>query len=178
MTEQQLVRRLKTVLRRRQESRTPSSPTILTVHPIGQVEAVLDADLLDIVIDDAWAEALDGLEAFSHLWVIWWLSKRTEPPTRLRVHPERRAEMPLMGLFATRSPHRPNPIALTAVRLVERQGTRLRVEGLDAQPGSPVLDLKPYLRRGDLIEEANVPDWLAQLWALHVQEQEAQTPGS
>ncbi len=173
MPEQQLVRRLKTVLRRRQEFEAPPAPTILTLRPIGQVEAAPDADLLDLVIDDVWAEALEGIEAFSHLWVIWWLSGRTDPPPRLRIRPERRDELPLMGLFATRSPHRPNPIAITAVRLVDRQGTRLRVAGLDAHPGSPVLDLKPYLRRGDLIESANTPPWLAQLWAIHDQEQQA-----
>jgi tRNA-Thr(GGU) m(6)t(6)A37 methyltransferase TsaA len=172
MSEQELVRRLKGVLRRRQEHQAPSPPSLLTVHPIGRVSASPGDDLLDVVIDDDWAEALDGLEAFSHLWVVWWLSERTQTPTQLRIRPERRDDMPLMGLFATRSPQRPNPIAMTAVRLVEREGTRLRVAGLDAHPGSPVLDLKPYLRRGDLISEANVPDWLARLWDIHDRQQE------
>jgi tRNA (Thr-GGU) A37 N-methylase len=80
--------------------------------------------------------------------------------------------MPLRGIFATRSPRRPNPIAITAVRLLERQGARLRVQGLDAYQGTPILDLKPYLRRGDLIPEAAMPAWLEQLWRIHDEERE------
>ena len=75
--------------------------------------------------------------------------------------------MPLVGLFATRSPHRPFPIGMTAVRLLECQGNRLAVEGLDAFVGTPVMDIKPYLRRGDMIPEAEAPAWLVQLWQIH-----------
>ncbi len=78
--------------------------------------------------------------------------------------------MPLRGIFATRSPHRPNPIAITPVRLLERQGVRLYVQGLDAFEGTPILDLKPYLRRGDLIPEATTPAWLEKLWRIHDEE--------
>jgi tRNA-Thr(GGU) m(6)t(6)A37 methyltransferase TsaA len=126
----------------------------------------------EIEIVPAWAEALDGIEGFSHIWVVWWLDRFDRPPASPKVHPERRQDMPLVGLFATRSPHRPNPIALTAVRLVERRGRRIRVEGLDAFEGTPVLDLKPYLQRGDLIPEATMPAWLEQLWRSHDEERE------
>ena len=78
--------------------------------------------------------------------------------------------MPEVGLFATRSPRRPNPIAITAVRLLARRGRCLDVLGLDACVGSPILDLKPYLRRGDLIPDATAPAWLEQLWQLHDRE--------
>jgi tRNA-Thr(GGU) m(6)t(6)A37 methyltransferase TsaA len=130
-------------------------------------------------IDPAWAAALDGLEAFSHLWIVWWLD---QAPTgqdldSLQVRPEGRQDMPLLGIFATRSPRRPNPIAFTAVRLLERQGANLRVEGLDAFEGTPILDLKPYLRRGDMIPEASTPAWLEQLWRIHDEEREDQQPG-
>jgi tRNA (Thr-GGU) A37 N-methylase len=81
--------------------------------------------------------------------------------------------MPLVGLFATRSPHRPCPIAITAVRLLAHEGTVLRVEGLDACEGTPILDIKPYLRRGDLIPEAKAPDWLEELWRIHDEERAA-----
>jgi tRNA-Thr(GGU) m(6)t(6)A37 methyltransferase TsaA len=123
-----------------------------------------------IEIDAAWAGALDGIEAFSHIWIVWWLDRFEGPPSSLHVRPERREEMPLVGFFATRSPHRPNPIAITTVRLLERQGARLRVQGLDAVQGTPVLDIKPYLRRGDLIAEATMPEWLDRLWQIHDQE--------
>ena len=124
-------------------------------------------DVSEITIDAAWSEALGGIEEFSHIWVVWWIDGFTEPPERKQVHPEGRSEMPLVGLFATRSPHRPCPVGITAVRLVRRNGRRLYVEGLDAFEGTHVLDIKPYLRRGDLIEEASAPDWLERLWQIH-----------
>lgn len=155
---------------------------VLTLHPIGQVvRGRLERDRSDrfteetaeIEIDAAWVEALDGIEGFSHIWVVWWLDRFEEPPASPRVHPEGRAEMPLVGLLATRSPHRPCPVAMTAVKLLEHHGARLRVQGLDAYVGTPVLDIKPYLRRGDLIPDATMPDWLVDLWRIHDEEREA-----
>jgi tRNA-Thr(GGU) m(6)t(6)A37 methyltransferase TsaA len=133
-----------------------------------------EEDAADIEIDAAWAGALDGIEEFSHIWVVWWLDRSPSggPLDSLRVRPERREEMPLVGILATRSPRRPNPIALTAVRLLERQGSRLRVQGLDAYEGTPILDIKPYLRRGDLIPEATTPGWLEQLWCIQDEERD------
>lgn len=125
-----------------------------------------------IEIDPLWLQALDGLDGFSHIWVVWW-PDRASPgasPGVLRVHSEGRKEMPEVGLFATRSPRRPNPIAITAVRLLERRGNCLRVLGLDACTGSPILDLKPYLRRGDLIPAATSPAWLVHLWQIQDKE--------
>jgi tRNA-Thr(GGU) m(6)t(6)A37 methyltransferase TsaA len=99
---------------------------------------------------------LQDTEGFSHLYVIW-VFDRSEgfsllatPPTDDRAH----------GVFATRSPRRPNPIGLTMVELLGREGNRLRVRGVDMVDGTPVLDLKPYLssippeniRRGWLAE--------------------------
>ena len=126
-----------------------------------------ELEAAEITIDAAWSEALDGLEGFSHIWVLWWIDRFDDPPERQHVHPEGRSEMPLVGLLATRSPHRPYPIGLTAVRLLERRGRRLLVEGLDAFEGTFVLDIKPYLRRGDLVLEAGAPDWLERLWQIH-----------
>jgi tRNA-Thr(GGU) m(6)t(6)A37 methyltransferase TsaA len=155
---------------------------VLTVQPIGRVvsgrreadpDGLWETAVAEIEVDPAWAGALDGLEGFSHVWLLWWLDLFDDPPVTVRVRPERRPELPLTGIFATRSPHRPNPLALTAVRLVERQGARLRVQGLDAYEGTPIVDIKPYLRRGDLIAEATVPAWLEQLWQIHDREREA-----
>jgi tRNA (adenine37-N6)-methyltransferase len=84
---------------------------------------------------------LDDIEGFSHLFVIW-LFDRVDgydlvamPPTDDRPH----------GVFATRSPRRPNPIGLTVVELLGRDGPRLRVRGIDMLDGTPILDIKPYL---------------------------------
>jgi tRNA-Thr(GGU) m(6)t(6)A37 methyltransferase TsaA len=121
----------------------------------------------EIEIEDAWAEALDGIEGFSHIWIIWWPDRAGELTSGLRVHPEGREEIPLTGVFATRSPRRPNPITMTVVRLLDCEGNRLRVQGLDACQDSPVLDIKPYLRRGDLHPEATMPAWIEELWRMH-----------
>ena len=69
-----------------------------------------------------------------------------------------------MGIFATRTPWRPNPIGLQVVELVAREGNVLTVRGLDALNGSPVLDVKPYLPRGDAVAGARTPEWVGRLF--------------
>ena len=118
----------------------------------------------EIVIDSDLSEALDGIEEFSHIIVIFWKHQSTvsgQGPKK--VHPQGRKELPLVGLFATRSPKRPNPIGKTTVRLLQRQGDILKVEGLDAIDGTPVIDIKPYIPGGDAVTDAEVPSWIAGL---------------
>jgi tRNA-Thr(GGU) m(6)t(6)A37 methyltransferase TsaA len=141
-------------------------------RPPGEQGDRWETEAAELEIESAWAGALDGIEDFTHIWVVWWLDRFESPPAALQVRPERKEELPLVGIFATRSPHRPNPIALTAVRLLERRGPLLRVEGLDAYEGTPILDIKPYLRRGDMIPEAQMPDWLERLWRSHDEERQ------
>lgn len=141
--------------------------------PIGKVcnqvkewQQVIWEDIVSqIVLDEVWTEALDGLEEFSHIWVITWLDRlpQAERGTSLKVHPQRREDLPLVGLFATRAPSRPNPIGLTAVPLLERKGNVLLVKGLDMLDGTPVLDIKPYLSRGDKIGRVREAAWLRRL---------------
>jgi tRNA (Thr-GGU) A37 N-methylase len=83
--------------------------------------------------------------------------------------------MPLVGFFCTRTPLRPNPISLTVVELVERVHNVLHVRNLDMYDGTHVLDIKPYLTRGDSQPEARVPDWMLRLWAIHDEERRAPT---
>jgi tRNA-Thr(GGU) m(6)t(6)A37 methyltransferase TsaA len=121
----------------------------------------------EVVIAPHLMEALDGIDGFSHILIIFYLHQVGEDRrSLLKVHPESKEELPLMGVFATRSPVRPNPIGITVVKLLERRENVLKVLGLDAYDGTPVLDIKPYLRRGDLVEEATMPDWLLRLWEL------------
>ncbi len=112
----------------------------------------------DIVLDGVYAAGLDGIEGFSHIIVVFWLHLVTEE-TRLKVHPRRNAALPLVGVFATRAPVRPNRLGQTAVKLIKRQSNVLTVQGLDAFDGTPVLDIKPYMPAYDAIPDARVAEW-------------------
>jgi tRNA-Thr(GGU) m(6)t(6)A37 methyltransferase TsaA len=111
-----------------------------------------------IEIDPALTEALDTLDEFSHIIVIYWLHK-SRRPAPMKVYPGRHAHPHPVGVFASRSPDRPNPIAQSTVRLLKREGNILTVEGLDAIDGTPVLDIKPYIAGLDSVENAVAPSW-------------------
>src|ERR1019366_3681828 len=96
------------------------------------------------------------IEGFSHLYVIWAFD-RSEG--RNRVAPPPSCDLP-PGLFATRSPRRPNPIGLTVVQLMSRKGSVLRVRGIDMLDGTPILDIKPYL--SNIPQERLRRGWLAE----------------
>jgi tRNA-Thr(GGU) m(6)t(6)A37 methyltransferase TsaA len=108
------------------------------------------------------APALQGLEGFSHLWVLFWFHENDTPKQRqtLQVHPRRNPANPLTGVFACRSPERPNLIGFTPCRLLSVQGNIVEVAGLDARDGSPLLDLKPYIPTSDAIPHPRTPEWL------------------
>lgn len=107
-------------------------------------------------IEPAFEPGLTDIEGFSHLYVIWVFDRATgfellgTPPTDSRPH----------GVFATRSPRRPNPIGLTVVQLLRREGTRLSVRGLDMLDRTPILDIKPYL--SNIPPEQLRRGWLAE----------------
>jgi len=89
------------------------------------------------------AEGLEGIEAPEHLTVLYWMHRlRPEDRKRLRVHPRGDPKRPKQGVFALRSPMRPNPIGLSTVKLVRRDGLDLYVKDLDALDGAPVIDIK------------------------------------
>lgn len=113
----------------------------------------------EVVIDPVWQEALEGLEQFSHLWVIFYFD-RIPTADSPRIRPMHRPDMPLVGRLATRTPQRPNPIGISPVELLELDQNRLRVRGLEALDGSPVLDIKPYVPHGDIIANARVGEWV------------------
>lgn len=101
-------------------------------------------------------QALQDLDGFSHIWVIYWmhLNKGWNPTVTPPRGPKIRR-----GLFATRAPHRPNSIGLSAVRLIRTEGRILYIEGHDMLDGTPVLDIKPYLPYADAIGDAT-SGWL------------------
>jgi tRNA-Thr(GGU) m(6)t(6)A37 methyltransferase TsaA len=115
----------------------------------------------EIVIDESYVGILDGIEDFSHLLVLYWAHLiESEARSLTRAHPMGRKDLPLVGVFSTCSPARPNPILAIAVRLLERDGNILRVAGLDAVDGSPVLDIKPYLPSYYAIKDVKLSDWM------------------
>jgi tRNA-Thr(GGU) m(6)t(6)A37 methyltransferase TsaA len=108
-------------------------------------------------------EALDGLEKFSHVIVVFWMHlSPVEECLTPKIHPQMRQDLPLVGVLATRSPVRPNPLGVTVVKLMEKKGTLLEVVGLDALDGTPVVDIKPYLP-GDSVSNIEAPDWVYKL---------------
>ncbi|MDD3754515.1 MAG: tRNA (N6-threonylcarbamoyladenosine(37)-N6)-methyltransferase TrmO [Methanobacterium sp.] len=98
-------------------------------------------ELSTIEIFTEYAEALQGIEQFSHLMVIYWMDR--SGPVSLKVVPRGRTKK--RGLFSTRAPVRPNPLGLCMVELVKREGNILTVKWLDALDESPVLDIKPFV---------------------------------
>ena len=99
-------------------------------------------------------EALRGIEGYSHLWLLWQFSEAVRDEWSPTVRPPRLGGNKRMGVFATRSPFRPNPIGLSSVKLLELQeeeglGTVLIVSGADILDGTPIYDIKPYLNFTD-----------------------------
>ncbi len=134
--------------------------TTFSVDPIGHVKKSEDRTL--IVLDEKYTPATLGMEGFSHFYVIWWFDKNDTPQKRaiLQVHPMGRRDNPRTGVFATRSPVRPNLIALTLCKLVSVKGNVIEIENTDAFDGTPVLDIKPFIPGYDSTTEARVPEWL------------------
>ena len=105
------------------------------------------------------ADALRGIEDFSHLWIIWQFSEAVRQGWSPTVRPPRLGGNTRMGVFATRSPFRPNNLGLSSVRLLgiehtENYGTVLHVGGADLMDGTPIFDIKPYIPYGDCHPEA------------------------
>ena len=107
------------------------------------------------------APALLGLDGFSHVWVLWWFDQNDTPEKRavLQVHPRGNRNNPLTGVFACRSPARPNLIAVTLCRVLSVKDNIVEIDTIDAFAGSPILDLKPYIPGYDSAK-ATVPGWL------------------
>ena len=119
--------------------------------------------LSDIIIRKNLTDALDGIEGYSHVVVLFYLHKVTdEERSRTQCHPRGDPRYPLQGVFATRTQHRPNPVGVSVVALVKRRRNVLRVRGLDAINGTPVLDVKPHVPHYDAPSEARVPEWVTQ----------------
>lgn len=151
----------------------------VTFRPVGVVRTQSSDDEIrersreleaTIEIFPEFQEALDGLDGFSHIFVLSYLDRlRPEQIGVLKVRPRRLVrkgfkleELPLVGVFALDSPTRPNPIALSLVRLLHRRGRELTVSGLDCFDGTPVLDIKPY-RDDHRADQYKLAEWYRDL---------------
>jgi tRNA-Thr(GGU) m(6)t(6)A37 methyltransferase TsaA len=134
----------------------------LTLQPIGYIrtqkqvkfharhqpeEREVEHNVLELLPDCRYEEALQDLAGFSRVWLVWWFHRNTE--WRPKVLPPR-GPSKRRGVFATRSPHRPNPIGLTPVQLIRIEGRKLVLGACDLVDGTPVFDIKPYIPSYDI----------------------------
>lgn len=129
------------------------------------IEAKYTRSLIsELVIRPELNGILDGLEDFSHALILYW--PHLLPPhgrSLTKVHPIGQKQFPLVGIFSTCSPARPNPILVTTVRIIEKTGNILKVQGLEAVNGSPIIDIKPYTMTYCSAEDVKLSDWMNQI---------------
>ncbi len=135
--------------------------TDFKVFPIGKIQNTENGTFIEI--ESKYIPAMKALEGFSHINVIWWFSDFDNEKARNSLQtPQPYKKAPAtMGIFATRSPIRPNPIALTAVEIIyiDYQKGLIQIAYIDANDDTPVLDIKPYTPSLDRIETPGVPEW-------------------
>jgi tRNA-Thr(GGU) m(6)t(6)A37 methyltransferase TsaA len=143
---------------------------MITCNPIGIVKcavtemsqggwAKIDSEIhLDLQLTGG----LQGLEGFSHILVTFFLDRAQgfDPAKQLMRKPRGREDMQAVGVFAQRTKYRPNPLGITAVQLLGIEGNVVKVRGLDALDGTPVLDIKPYMPPFDRMEDVKMPEWV------------------
>ena len=139
----------------------------IIIYPIGYVKTKVKKNKIKhdkkkvrstIVLKKELSDALDRLDEFSHLYVIFYMNK-VKGRLEMKVHPRGRLDLPLVGLFSSRTAHRPNPIGLTLVKLIKKVKNVLHISGLDAIDGTPILDIKPF-DSIDLVTKFSTPSWL------------------
>jgi len=129
------------------------------IFPIGMVRK--RDERVTIEINPAYEGGLMGLDQNSHIIVFSWFQKSDTPEKRktLQVHPRGNKANPLTGVFATRSPVRPNPISISTCKISSIDGRQIHVDAIDAFDGTPVIDIKPYVPRLDAMSKVRMPGW-------------------
>jgi tRNA-Thr(GGU) m(6)t(6)A37 methyltransferase TsaA len=130
------------------------------IFPVGVINK--ENENVRIEIDEAYRDALLGLDDFSHITVLYWFHENDTPEKRntMQVHPRKDKQNPLRGVFATHSPLRPNLIALTICKILSIKDTTIFIEKIDAIDGSPVIDLKCFIPSRELASDIKLPDWV------------------
>lgn len=143
----------------------------MTLTPIGTI--VNQDGEVTLALDKRYAPALDGLEDFSHIQVLWWFDgcdNEADRATRTEQKPYTHGPDTL-GTFATRSPRRPNPIAVSTAQAIwmDKENALIGLAYIDARDGTPLLDIKPYTPSLDRVERPQTPDWCAH-WPKNLEE--------
>ncbi|MEP7353349.1 MAG: SAM-dependent methyltransferase [Acidobacteriota bacterium] len=148
----------------------------IQLTPIGTVHSTIQDP-----IDDVWGgvqtrieldptrfapDCLDGLDQFSHLEIVFLFDQVTEDQIHYGArHPRGRMDWPKVGIFAQRAKNRPNRLGVTACKLIAIEGLSIKIEGLDAIDGTPVLDIKPYMEEFRVNDPIRQPAWSHELMA-------------
>lgn len=141
----------------------------ITLKPIGFVKNNVKAprfgnfadEISEIVVDEKFTEALKGIDDYSHVIIVYWMDRVKESVIQHR--PQGNPSVPIVGIFACRCPGRPNPVAISTVKVVAHEGNRIKVQVLDTLDGTPVIDIKPYWPQYDKVEDGKIPDWVNKL---------------
>ena len=141
------------------------------VNSIGKIHNTEDGTYLEL--EPQYIPALQALDGFSHINVVWWFSDCDHMDARSTLTTEKpyKKAPSIMGIFATRSPMRPNPIALTTVEIlhIDYQKDLIYIAYIDAYDNTPILDIKPYTPSLDRVETPEVPAW-CQHWPKSLEE--------
>ena len=116
----------------------------------------------DLIINEEYEEALEGLEDYSHLIVIYWMHEITTFDMH-KIPQGKVGDVPEVGIFACRCPQRPNPIGITTTQILSIKDNVVTVRGLDVINNTPILDIKPYTPQYDAAQDAKVPGWVNKL---------------
>ena len=119
--------------------------------------------ICEIVLNENYSDGLIGLKDFSHAIIVYFMHLAAEKKrVKIRRRPQGKDDMPFVGIFSQRAKRRPNPVGVTAVKIIKVENNVLKVQGLDAIDGTPVLDIKPYYPR-DRVENPIIPEWVYRL---------------
>ncbi|UYP46237.1 hypothetical protein NEF87_002522 [Candidatus Lokiarchaeum ossiferum] len=137
----------------------------IVLHPIGEVKSKEGKTWIEV--KEQYRLALKELEKFTHVNIVWWAHKNDTPKRRAvllseELPPFYGKDAPSMGVFANRSEFRPNPICVSATQIIKvdlKEGI-IQIPWTDAFPGTPIVDIKPYLPMADIIEGADYPNYL------------------
>lgn len=140
------------------------------VHAVGKVRN--NQEEVSIQLDADYLPALNALDGFRHILVLWWCSELDDPQYRtiLEMNQPYQKAPEKMGIFATRSPIRPNPIAVSVAQILDIDYEKgiLQLAYIDANDKTPILDIKPYTPSLDRVEAPGVPAW-CQDWPMSIE---------